>query len=70
MEETGLKEGDMIEVKLLDIDPKNGKLKLSHKALLPKPEKERQKQVVTEDGKVALERRNRLETNILKVAIV
>ncbi len=39
MEETGLKEGDMIEVKLLDIDPKNGKLKLSHKALLPKPER-------------------------------
>lgn len=35
MEETGLKEGDMIEVKLIGIDPKNGKLKLSRKALLP-----------------------------------
>ncbi len=35
MEETGLKEGDMIEVKLIDIDPKNGKLKLSRKVLLP-----------------------------------
>ena len=38
IEETGLKEGDDIEVKLLDIDPKTGKFKLSHKALLPKPE--------------------------------
>lgn len=38
IEETGLKEGDEIEVKLLDIDPKTGKFKLSHKALLPKPE--------------------------------
>lgn len=35
MEETGLKEGDMIEVKLIGIDPKNGKLKLSRKLLLP-----------------------------------
>ncbi len=38
VEETGLKEGDEIEVKLLDIDPKTGKYKLSRKALLPKPE--------------------------------
>lgn len=33
-----LKEGDEIEVKLLDVD-KSGKLKLSRKALLPKPER-------------------------------
>ncbi len=39
MEETGLKEGDMIEVKLIGMDPKTNKLKLSHKALLPKPER-------------------------------
>lgn len=32
-----LKEGDEIEVKLIDVDPKTGKLKLSRKALLPKP---------------------------------
>jgi polyribonucleotide nucleotidyltransferase len=32
------KEGDMIEVKLIGTDPKTGKLKLSRKALLPKPE--------------------------------
>ena len=38
MEETGLKEGDIIEVKLIGVDQKTGKLKLSHKALLPKPE--------------------------------
>ena len=38
MEETGLKEGDMIEVKLIAKDAKTGKLKLSRKALLPKPE--------------------------------
>ena len=34
-----LSEGDVIEVKLLAVDEKNGKLKLSRKALLPKPEK-------------------------------
>ena len=34
-----LKEGDEIEVKLIAIDEKNGKLKLSRKVLLPKPEK-------------------------------
>jgi len=33
-----LKEGDMVEVKLIAIDEKTGKLKLSRKALLPKPE--------------------------------
>ncbi len=38
IEETGLKEGDELEVKLLDIDPKTGKFKLSRRALLPKPE--------------------------------
>ena len=37
IEDAGLKEGDEIEVKLLDID-KTGKLKLSHKALLPRPD--------------------------------
>jgi polyribonucleotide nucleotidyltransferase len=34
-----LKEGQEIEVKLIDIDERSGKLKLSRKALLPKPEK-------------------------------
>jgi polyribonucleotide nucleotidyltransferase len=38
VEEAGLKEGDTVEVKLLDIDPKTGKFKLSRKALLPRPE--------------------------------
>ena len=37
IEEACLKEGDDIEVKLLDIDPKTGKFKLSHKVLMPKP---------------------------------
>ena len=35
----GIKEGDEIEVKLIDIDPKTGKFKLSRKVLLPRPEK-------------------------------
>ncbi|MBP5319338.1 MAG: polyribonucleotide nucleotidyltransferase, partial [Paludibacteraceae bacterium] len=42
MEASGLKEGDMITVKLLDIDKKTGKFKLSHKVLTerpPRPEK-------------------------------
>ena len=38
VEQAGLKEGDTITVKLVDIDPKTGKFKLSRKALLPKPE--------------------------------
>lgn len=38
IEETGLKEGDTIDVKLIEIDPKTGKFSLSHKVLLPKPE--------------------------------
>lgn len=33
-----LKEGDMVDVKLIDVDKKTGKLKLSRKVLLPKPE--------------------------------
>jgi len=32
-----LKVGDKIKVKLIEIDPKTGKLKLSRKVLLPKP---------------------------------
>ena len=38
VEEAGIKEGDKITVKLLDIDSKTGKYKLSHKVLVPKPE--------------------------------
>ena len=38
VEESGLKEGDTIEVKLVDIDQKTGKFKLSRKVLLPRPE--------------------------------
>ena len=33
-----LKEGEKIQVKLIGVDPKTGKFKLSRKALLPKPE--------------------------------
>ncbi len=38
VEEAGLKEGDKLTVKLLEIDPKTGKFKLSHRVLIPKPE--------------------------------
>ena len=38
IEETGIKEGDKIQVKLIDIDPKTGKFKLSKRALTEKPE--------------------------------
>lgn len=37
VEEAGIKEGDKIKVKLLDIDPKTGKYKLSHRVLIDKP---------------------------------
>jgi polyribonucleotide nucleotidyltransferase len=39
-----LKEGQEIEVKLIDIDPKTGKLKLSRKVLLPRPPREENKE--------------------------
>ncbi len=38
--ESVLKTGDKVKVKLLDVDSKTGKLKLSRKVLLPKPEKQ------------------------------
>ena len=38
MEETGIKEGDHITIKLLEVDPKTGKFRLSAKALKEKPE--------------------------------
>ena len=38
VEEAGLKEGDHIQVKLVDIDQKTGKFKLSRRVLLEKPE--------------------------------
>ncbi len=38
MEASGLKEGDKVQVKLIEIDKKTGKYRLSMRALLPKPE--------------------------------
>ena len=37
VEEAGIKEGDKITVKLMEIDPKTGKFKLSHRVLVEKP---------------------------------
>ena len=52
VEDAGIKEGDKIQVKLLEIDPKTGKYKLSHRVLIEKPE-----------GYVERERRPRRENN-------
>ncbi len=41
VEEAGIKEGDKIEVKLIDIDPKTGKFKLSKKQLTPRPPRDK-----------------------------
>ncbi|MCF0219724.1 MAG: polyribonucleotide nucleotidyltransferase [Muribaculaceae bacterium] len=38
MASSGIKEGDEVEVKLIEIDKKTGKFRLSMRALLPKPE--------------------------------
>ncbi len=46
-----LKEGDEIEVKLIDIDPRTGKLKLSRKALLPRPPRQEQEHKNPEEQK-------------------
>ena len=38
VEEAGISEGDTLQVKLIDIDPKTGKFKLSRRVLMEKPE--------------------------------
>jgi len=43
VEEAGIKEGDEIEVKLIDVDAKTGKFKLSKKVLTPRPPKKEDK---------------------------
>ena len=57
VEEAGIKEGDKIKVKLMEIDPKTGKYKLSHRVLMEKPEgyEERERRPRPERG----ERRGR-----------
>ena len=57
VEEAGIKEGDKIKVKLMEIDPKTGKYKLSHRVLIGKPEgyQERERRPRPERG----ERRGR-----------
>ena len=40
VEDAGIHEGDKINVKLMDVDARTGKFKLSRKVLLPRPEKE------------------------------
>jgi polyribonucleotide nucleotidyltransferase len=42
--EDALKEGEIVKVQVIDIDPKTGKLKLSRKVLLPKPERKTQEE--------------------------
>jgi Polyribonucleotide nucleotidyltransferase (polynucleotide phosphorylase) len=44
VEEAGIKEGDEIEVKLIDVDAKTGKFKLSKKVLTPRPPKKEDKE--------------------------
>ncbi|MDR1698274.1 MAG: polyribonucleotide nucleotidyltransferase [Prevotellaceae bacterium] len=44
IEDAGLKEGDMVDVKLLEIDQKTGKFKLSRKVLMPRPPREEKKE--------------------------
>ena len=39
-----LKEGDELEVKIIEMDQRNGKMKLSRKVLMPRPEKEKKNQ--------------------------
>ncbi len=48
MEHSGLKEGDKITVKLLDIDKKSGKFKLSHKVLTERPPRPAKEEKPTE----------------------
>ena len=62
VEDAGIHEGDKIRVKLLEIDPKTGKYKLSRRVLLEKPESyvERERRPRRENGG---ERRSRRDDN-------
>lgn len=40
VEDAGIREGDKIQVKLIDVDPRTGKFKLSRKVLLERPPRE------------------------------
>ena len=63
MEEAGLKEGDMVTVKLVDIDQKTGKIKLSLKALLPRPPRpDRPEKSLKKEDKPATEAGESTET--------
>ena len=61
VEEAGIKEGDKIQVKLLEIDPKTGKYKLSHRVLVDKPEgyQERERRPRREGGERRPQRNGR-----------
>ncbi len=63
VEEAGIKEGDTIKVKLLEIDEKTGKFRLSHRVLEPKPEgyEERPARRPRRDGEGRGPRRPRTE---------
>ncbi len=60
IEDTGINEGDKIQIKLIDIDPRSGKFKLSRKALLPRPERDDEDQH-GESGGRTFRPRNRSE---------
>jgi polyribonucleotide nucleotidyltransferase len=45
-----LKEGQEIEVKIIDIDPKTGKIKLSRKELLPRPSRQENEKKLPEEN--------------------
>ena len=48
IEDAGFKEGDRVQVKLLEIDPKTGKFRLSHKVLTERPPRPEGEQVSDE----------------------
>jgi len=56
-----LKEGQEIEVKLIEVDPKNGKLKLSRKVLLPRPPRSENEEGQREDERSGNDDRPRNE---------
>ncbi len=63
VEEAGIKEGDMIDVKLLEVDEKTGKFRLSHRVLEEKPEgwEDRPARRPRREGSEGGERRERRE---------
>ena len=63
MEATGIKEGDIIKVKLLEIDGKTGKMRLSQRALFDTPKNWKEPEQQTRQRRSSSDRGRRRDSS-------